>query len=45
MSVALKQLAASVPQTNPRKVEDFTDQSLMHELESEGFISKVYEPR
>src|SRR6476660_189105 len=45
MSVALKQLAASVPQTNLLKVEDFTDQSLIHELESEGFITKVYENR
>ena len=45
MSVVLKQLAASVPQTNLLKVEDFTDQSLIHELESEGFITKVYENR
>jgi hypothetical protein len=45
MSVALKQLAASVPQTNSLKVEDFTDPSLIHELESEGFITKVYENR
>ena len=43
MSVALKQLATSVPQTNFLKVEDFTDPSLIHELESEGFITKVYE--
>ena len=45
MSVALKQLAASVPQTNSLKVEDFTDPSLIHKLESEGFITKVYENR
>jgi hypothetical protein len=45
MAVALKQLAASIAQTNPLKVEDFTDQSLINELESEGFIAKVYENR
>ena len=45
MAVALKQLTASVPQTNPLKIEDFTDQSLIAELESEGFITKVYENR
>ena len=45
MSVALKQLAATVPQTNQLKIEDFTDRSLIMELESEGFIAKVYESR
>lgn len=45
MAVALKQLAVSVPQTNPLRIEDFTDQSLIQELESEGFITKVYENR
>ena len=45
MAVALQQLAATIPQTNQLKVEDFTDQSLIAELESEGFISKVYDGR
>ncbi len=45
MGVALKQLAASVPQTHQLKVEDFTDGSLIAELESEGFIAKVYNGR
>ncbi|HTF92259.1 MAG TPA: ABC transporter substrate-binding protein [Verrucomicrobiae bacterium] len=45
MAVALKQLAATIPQTNQLKVEDFTDQSLIAELESEGFIAKVYDGR
>src|SRR5262245_45382649 len=45
MSVALAQLAATVPQTNQLKVEDFTDRSLIAELESEGFIAKVYDGR
>lgn len=45
MGVALKQLAATVPQTNQLKVEDFTDRSLVAELESEGFIAKVYDSR
>jgi hypothetical protein len=45
MGVALKQLAATVPQTNQLKVEDFTDRSLIAELESEGFIAKVYDGR
>ena len=43
MAVALKQLAAAVPQTSQLKVEDFTDRSLIAELESEGFIAKVYD--
>jgi NitT/TauT family transport system substrate-binding protein len=45
MGVALKQLTATVPQTNQLKVEDFTDRSLIAELESEGFIAKVYDRR
>ena len=45
MGVALKQLAATVPQTTQLKVEDFTDRSLIAELESEGFIAKVYDGR
>jgi hypothetical protein len=45
MAVALQQLAATIPQTNQLKVEDFTDQSLIAELESEGFIAKVYDGR
>jgi NitT/TauT family transport system substrate-binding protein len=45
MGVALKQLAATVPQTHQLKVEDFTDRSLIAELESEGFIAKVYDGR
>jgi NitT/TauT family transport system substrate-binding protein len=45
MGVALKQLTAAVPQTNQLKVEDFTDRSLIAELESEGFIAKVYAGR
>jgi hypothetical protein len=43
MGVALKQLAATVPQINHLKVEDFIDRSLIAELESEGFIAKVYD--
>jgi ABC-type nitrate/sulfonate/bicarbonate transport system substrate-binding protein len=38
MGVALKQLAATVPQASQLKVQDFTDESLIKELESEGFI-------
>jgi ABC-type nitrate/sulfonate/bicarbonate transport system substrate-binding protein len=45
MGVALTQLAATVPQTNQLKVEDFTDRSLIAELENEGFIAKVYDGR
>lgn len=45
MGVALKQLAASVPQAGQLKIEDFLDRSLVSELEREGFISKVYEGR
>jgi len=45
MSVALKQLAATAPQTHQLKIDDFTDRSLIAELESEGFIAKVYDGR
>ncbi len=45
MGVALKQLTATVPQTNQLKIEDFTDPSLIAELENEGFITKVYDGR
>ena len=45
MAVALAQLAATVPQVNQLKVEDFTERSLISELEREGFIAKVYESR
>lgn len=42
MGVALKQLSATVPQAGQLKVEDFIDRSLINELESEGFIAKLY---
>jgi len=42
LGVALKQLSATVPQAGQLKIEDFIDRSLISELESEGFISKVY---
>jgi ABC-type nitrate/sulfonate/bicarbonate transport system substrate-binding protein len=45
MGVALKQLTATVPQSSQVRVEDFTDGSLIAELESEGFIAKVYDGR
>jgi hypothetical protein len=45
MGVALKQLAATVPQSGQLKIEDFIDQSLIIELENEGFISKIYQGR
>jgi len=45
MGVALKQLAATVPQAGQLKIEDFLDRSLVFELEREGFISKIYEGR
>src|SRR5258708_33918205 len=45
MGVALTQLAATVPQTNQLKVEDFTDRSLIADLETEGFIAKLYAGR
>lgn len=43
MGVALKQIAATVPQAGQLKIEDFIDRSLISELESEGFISNVYD--
>lgn len=45
MGIALKQLAATVPPAGQLKVEDFIDRSLIAELESEGFISKLYDGR
>ena len=42
MDVALKQLAATVPQAGQMKAEDFIDRSLIAELEGEGFISRLY---
>jgi len=45
MGVALKQLAATVPQAAQVKVEDFLDRSLIGELEKEGFIVKLYGER
>jgi ABC-type nitrate/sulfonate/bicarbonate transport system substrate-binding protein len=42
MGVALKQLAATVPQAGQLKAEDFIDRSLISELESEGFIARLY---
>lgn len=45
MGVAVKQLAATVPQAAHLKADDFIDRSLILELEQEGFISKVYEGR
>jgi NitT/TauT family transport system substrate-binding protein len=45
MSVALKQLSATIPQSGQLKVENFVDGSLISELDSEGFIAKVYEGR
>jgi len=45
MSAALKQLSATVPQAGQLKIEDFIDRSLIFELETEGFISRIYEGR
>lgn len=45
MGVALKQLSATVPQAGQLKIEDFIDRTLISELESEGFIAKVYDGR
>lgn len=42
MAVALKQLAATVPQAGQLRAEDFIDGSLIGELEGEGFIAKLY---
>jgi len=43
MGVALKQLAATVPQAGQLKAEDFIDRSLVGELEGEGFIARLYD--
>ena len=45
MSIALKQLSATIPQSGQLKVENFVDGSLVSELDSEGFIAKLYEQR
>ena len=45
LDAALKQLAATVPQAGQLKIKDFINRSLISELESEGFISKIYEGR
>jgi hypothetical protein len=45
MSVALKQLSATIPQAGQLKVDNFVDGSLISELESEGFIAKTYDGR
>ena len=45
LGAALKQLSATVPQAGQLKIEDFIDRSLISELETEGFISKIYEGR
>jgi hypothetical protein len=45
MGIALKQLSATVPQASQLKADDFIDRSLIGELESEGFIAKLYAPR
>ena len=45
MAVAVKQLAATVPQAAHLKVDDFIDRALIVELEQEGFISRIYEGR
>ena len=42
MGIALKQLSATVPQAGQLKVEEFIDRSIIAELESEGFIAKLY---
>ena len=44
MGVALKQLAASVPQAGQVKIEDFLDRSLVSELEREGFLENLRRP-
>jgi ABC-type nitrate/sulfonate/bicarbonate transport system substrate-binding protein len=45
LGAALKQLSATVPQAGQLKIEDFIDRSLISELETEGFITKIYEGR
>jgi ABC-type nitrate/sulfonate/bicarbonate transport system substrate-binding protein len=42
MAVALKQLSSTIPQAAQVKAEDFVDRTLIAELETEGFINKVY---
>ena len=42
MGVALKQLSSTIPQAAQVKPEDFVDRTLIAELETEGFISKLY---
>jgi NitT/TauT family transport system substrate-binding protein len=42
MAMVLNQL---VPQSNPLKVEDFVDRTIVGELENEGFIAKLYAGR
>jgi hypothetical protein len=42
LRAALKQLASTVPQAGQLKIEDSIDRSLVSELESEGFIAKIY---
>ena len=42
MGVALKQLAATIPQSAQLRAEDFIDRSLISELEGEGFIARLY---
>jgi NitT/TauT family transport system substrate-binding protein len=42
MAVALKQLSSTVPQAAQVKAEDFVDRTLIAELETEGFINKLY---
>jgi len=45
LGVALKQLSVTVPEAAHLKIEDFIDRTLISELESEGYISKIYEGR
>lgn len=45
LAVALKQLGTTVSQANQLKIDDFIDRSLIGELESEGFIAKLYGSR
>lgn len=42
MGIALRQLSATVPQAAQLKAEDFIHRSIIAELESEGFIAKLY---
>jgi len=45
MAIALKQLSATVPQAGQLKAEDFIDRTIIAELESEGFIARLYRGR